>query len=295
MNKKPRSLVVAAIVLGVAAGGNTYAQSCQTGTPVAQCVFQGLLNTRLGNAVLSLDNEGGLVVGSIGSTGQDGVRITPVNPARTAHEDWEELARWIIKQICPSQICTTGASFEATGTLITGESIVVAQTVTTGAPGPQEIAISPNFTPIGASTFRIRIFNGAVPPAVVDLPGQNQAVTVDEFPTGFAFTDRDYGVTWDTPRSITIPGAGTFVGDELRLEPESPAVPMGRLSQVELRAADVTSAARGAGSFTILQEFLFRSSSIPALGGGGILALVLSLLASGAYLARRWMTNSTRA
>ena len=292
MNKKFGVLVAAAVVLGVAADGSAYAQTCPTDVPVTQCVFQTLLNTRLGNALLSLNATGELVVSGIGSTGQDGVSITFLDPARTAHEDWEEFARTEVKRFCDraggGDLCTTGALFEATGVLRTGQRIVVTHTQTADAPNSQEIQISPAFAPIGASTFRIRVFNGGVPPAVVDVPGQSLAITVDEFPTGYSFTNRDYGVTWDAPRNITVPGAGTVVGDELRLEPENPSVPMGRLQRLELQAADIASLARGAGSFTIIQEFLFRPARVvPALKGVGLLALVLALMVSGFYLVRR--------
>jgi hypothetical protein len=228
-----------------------------TYTPTYQLVFDGFVNTPLGQAELAIvDNE--LVVSNIGASGEDGFRVD--NPGfggfagssssfkrkaaenddfqiLSSHEDWEEMGIYATRDIDPG--APLGSSIEATS-LVTLEPIValaqgggssqITVTLTKTAPG---ITILPDFSAAGSTTYTYSVFNGAIMTDTVS--GQSAAVLAADWPVRNAFSE----YSWDGAVTITLPGSTPVVGDRLEILPESPTMMIMDVEALEVRLASI--------------------------------------------------------
>lgn len=166
-----------------------------------RCIFDGLTNLALGNAKLSLNGAGNLIVSGIGSTGRDGVRQDPL-PL-----DSFEMITGIE---CPNFV---GSAEGTTGVFIMyadfpGDvfSVYTVQNVGPGPDGVDVIRAQGDFSPIGATTYTLQIFNGE--DLVGDVRGLKEGVVT------FRKTDlREIDCTIDgrITTEITFPDIVTVV------------------------------------------------------------------------------------
>ncbi len=212
---------------------------CQPG----QTTIFGLDHVTLGQS--GLRRDGGLVVSNIGSSGCDGVSIDLGEIGEVA------TGELVVPANLPqSASCLATAFGQVSG--LTGR--VVSTLQGQAVPGG-EIQITPDFSPIGASSSTVQLFLGGMPvfqqsgntgpgcrfplpPSCLGscgtLPGGSPG-TVLRFPAG--------------PLPVTIPGGPTIQADTLVLTPDNPTLLVDFISRVDLRAADIP-------MFTILDEAL---------------------------------------
>ena len=152
-------------------------------------VYQGLLNTGLGSATLTLAGSQ-LDVANLGSSGQDGVSIALPDDLTGLDVHWQPLdasdslpAGSFIQE----QIIGAGAS-SANGLL---------GTVTMTKAGSGDYVVSADFSPISASTYTVQGYrNGVLVAQATGQPGASLA------------TCNIYGDSGCIPRFPTVPGGG---------------------------------------------------------------------------------------
>lgn len=185
-----------------------------------------------------------LTISNIGSSGQDGVLfdfldfIVGFVDIRGFRVDWLDL--------------------DPTGVLPVGATLMVSATgVVDGTPGQDlgqvqventlsALEFIPDFSPMQSSTHQVEVYNeGVLVKAVRGHTGQAATVgsgaSPKPWPTGVAILRGEvsnYAFMWPTPLVITIPGEGTFTGDELRILAETGGV--NSLQGVSLQAAEIS-------------------------------------------------------
>lgn len=175
-----------------------------------RCIFDGLTNVFLGNAALRLNGAGNLIVSNIGSSGLDGVRQDPLP---------SDSFQMITGIECPNFV---GSAEGTRGVFIMyadvpGDvfSVYTVENVGPGPNGVDVIRAEADFSPIGATTYTLQVFNGE------DLVGEVNGLKVGE--VTFAKTDiREIDCTIDGritteitfPDIVTVAATGEkFFGD----------------------------------------------------------------------------------
>jgi hypothetical protein len=144
-------------------------------------VYGGLTNTSLGRATLLLTNNQ-LILGNLGSNGQDGVSIDLPNYLSSVEVHWQPLDA--------SNTLPVGASITKGDTTNNNTTEVVASITVTKA-GPSNYVLSADFSKIRATNYNVLAFsNGVLVGEALHLPGPEVAVisampgSVDDEKTG---------------------------------------------------------------------------------------------------------------
>jgi len=180
-----------------------------------------------------------LTLGNIGSSGDDGVSVD-IEPS-----DGFDI-RW--RPIDPTPL-PIGASVRNS---VSG-SVGGAQTETIGAVRTENIGasleVSADFSQIGSLSTTVEVYDGGVLVGAVVGVTSPIVATLDarDWPTGFAARANFPGpaafglaLRFDAaPVAINLIGGGTFVGDELRLQPENPSGPTDFLSTNNDQHSDI--------------------------------------------------------
>ena len=206
--------------------------------------FGGLDHTGIGTATLDIQHNR-LIVSNLGSSGQDGVTIPmPKSASWMAH--WQPLD--------PTGSLPAGAYVQS-------EILGTAGSITNGPLGSWRLTklpsgsygVTANFTPLGASTVTLQVFNGTT--LVTTLTGQSGALVIvngcvdddhwgNPTPTGPYGLPTKFGgaLTLNDPRTFTFAGGTTAVGDRLVILPEGGAT-VSSLSQTKLLTSGITEVA----------------------------------------------------
>ncbi len=206
-------------------------------------ILSGVPHHSLGQA--RFDAAGGtLTISNIGSSGQDGVLfdfldfIVGFVDIRGFRVDWLDLD--------PTGVLPVGATLmvSATGVVdgLLGQNLGLVHVENTSP----VLEFVPDFSPVQSSTHQVEVYNeGVLVKAVRGHTGQAATVgsgaSPKPWPTGVAILRGEvsnYAFMWPTPLVITIPGEGTFTGDELRILAETGGV--NSLQGVSLQAVEIS-------------------------------------------------------
>lgn len=232
----------------------------------------------LGDASFSFP-EGDVSISNIGDSGDDGVSLSPYDGAGLTNlgEQEEDLIAAIQTDLVPIDVdgdASTGSTLalDSIGFSEGAEQDIGTMTFTAG--DAANTMISADFSPIGASTAIIEVFNqGSLVAEVMDFdlsgsfievtdpdaasvpwPGSVRAEGEPPPGPGCPYLGLD-GVLWSQTVAIAIPGGPTVMGDELYITPTGGTVSIDSLSSVSLRAS-------GIDSFTITNTD-FETAPIP--------------------------------
>ena len=211
---------------------------------VVSLVYQGLTNTSLGSATLSVASNQ-LTVGNLGTNGQDGVSIalTVGNLGTNGQDGVSFAAEWL--DLDPSNALPVGASVQSQsiGTAGSITNGLLGSTTVTKA-GTSDYVITADFSPLGSSTRTVQVWNG--PNLVAQVTGQSGPVvaTSVDFPPKLTGDIRPplCFPNWDWPSavSITISGGPTVMGTKILIIPEG-AAPVSSVSAEQILAAYIPS------------------------------------------------------
>jgi len=179
-----------------------------------------------------------LVISNLGSSGEDGARVD-LGEAESFRLGWRDLD--------PSDALPQGTllRFGSTGAVAGREQELGTIEIVKGA---SALELSADFSAIHSPTQRLEVYAGEELVTVVSghqgtvtLAGNNGVVT---WPAAVSKLGGDGGTTcyapeWDEPIRITIPGTGTFVGDELRVLAETDET-LDFISSFRLQAAQIS-------------------------------------------------------
>lgn len=276
-------------------GGNF----CQSPTV---CIFDGLINTALGQAQLSINAMQELVVSNVGESGADGVEITRPGDVdrspgdnRTAHEPWINLG---LIERRPIDISTTGqgAYFDTTSraTLTSNTAPFFASGVVTlhsEQISATQVEITPDLRATLPTDLMYEVYNGG---ALVGSCNSNavigSAIVADAWPTLESFVE----VRWAAPATVSITG-GTgcpsgVQADEIHIHPENAQRALLGVGKVTHLSKGIP-ALRAAETFVIVREEIgapfFSAAAIPTMPEWAMIALAMLVLAFGAWHARR--------
>jgi hypothetical protein len=160
------------------------------------------------------DDGTGLTISNIGSSGEDGV-WNP-SPQPMAHES----------EILSMDLTGYPSSLGLTATVLTTASTETSLgTLSCTAVGPGAWDLEADFTPLGTDTYAVQfLLDGS---ADGFLPVVPNPIRVAAAPTALSTNGQflfmglrpGYSARFDSPQLIAIPGAGSFVADELRFIP----------------------------------------------------------------------------
>jgi hypothetical protein len=162
-----------AILVAVAPSGAFAAfASCSSSCPSQQaCTFQGIANTALGSATLSINSSCNLVVDNIGPTGQDGVSQSSLPP--NTNEVVSEI-------LCPN-FATSKQGDMAIMTVRANVPGGVFYTLSIKNIGNSMMEMRPDFSPVGATRYTVTVMNGASVAGVFsDLPSATFQMAQDD-------------------------------------------------------------------------------------------------------------------
>jgi hypothetical protein len=198
-------------------------------------MYNGLTNTSLGNASMIFwgfrVSSNQLVIGNLGSSGQDGVEVA-LNPGNNFAGTWQPLD--------PINALPVGAYVQS-------QMIGTAGTVTNGLLGYARCAkagtgnyvISVNYSPLGSSTHTVQVYNGAN--LVAQVTGQTGSVCATvKLPPGTCTINPWLNQEWPNPTDITLAGGPTVTGTEILMIPEG-ATPVSSISAAQILAANIPS------------------------------------------------------
>lgn len=206
--------------------------------------FAGLPHVALGQAQLSENANGNLVISNLGASGQDGVNVA-LNDA----EGWS-------------------GEYVSSGPMPNGTDMSVALIGSVNGVPDQAVATyrkhivnnfeesTPDFSSIGTNTHSVAIYNAG---SLVTAVNGHQGIAIRIPQTNAVSKVRWYytkpgGVPWctqvvDQSVSIEIVGVGTFTGNVIVLGPDNLTATIGPLSAVNLTAS-------GISSLEVSQEFI---------------------------------------
>jgi hypothetical protein len=198
-------------------------------------LYQGLTNTSLGNATLVFwgfrVSSNQLVIGNLGSSGQDGVTIA-LNPGNNFTGEWLDLD--------PSNALPQGAYVRSQliGTAGAITNGVLGSTTCTKA-GTSNYLITVDYSPLGSFTHTVQVYNGTN--LVAQMAGQVGSVcATTKLPPGTCTINPYLNQEWPNPTFITISGGPTVVGTEILMIPEG-ATPISSVSAEQILAAAIPS------------------------------------------------------
>ena len=199
---------------------------------MASLIYQGLTNTALGNATLSVTSNK-LNVGNLGTNGQDGVSIA-LNGAHRFEAGLLDLD--------PSDALPVGASVQSQiiGTAGSVTNGLLGSTLITKA-GTSNWVMSVDYSPLGSSSRTVQVWNG--PNLVAQVTGQTGSVcaTSIHWPGVWRCTANWWlNMEWPIPILMTISGGPTVMGTEILLIPEGAAA-VSSVSAEQILAANIPS------------------------------------------------------
>ena len=193
-------------------------------------VYQGLTNTSLGGATISVSSNQ-LTVGNLGSSGQDGVDIA-LRPGNNFAGNWGGLD--------PSDALPVGAYVQSqmigtAGTLI--NEVLGSVKVKKGGTG--NYVVSVDYSPLGSATHTVQVYNGAN--LVAQLTGQvGAACATVKLPPWICTINPWLNQEWPNPTDITLVGGPTVTGTEILVIPEG-GTPVSSISAARILAANIPS------------------------------------------------------
>ena len=196
----------------------------------ASLVFQGLTNTSLGQAALVVSTNK-LVIANLGSSGQDGVRVS-LNPGGSFAGGWEELD--------PSNTLPVGAFVESQliGNAAGITNGVLGTTICTKA-GTSNFVVTVDYSPLGASTHTVQVYNGST--LVAQVTGQTGTLCATlKLPPWICTINPFLNNDWPTGTEISINGGPTVTGTELLMIPDGGEA-IGSASAVQIFASQIPS------------------------------------------------------
>ena len=233
----------------------------------ADMVYRGLLHAPQGGAVLAAQADG-LSVSNLGSSGQDGVSI-----ALPQASGWE--AHW--QPLDPADALPVGAyvQSEISGTAGTvSDGLLGSWTLTKAASGTY--AVTADFSPLGASTVTLEVYNGTT--LVTTLTGQSGALAnvngcVDDdhwghpTPAGPDGLPGRWGgaLTFLGPRTFSFSGSASVQGDRLVILPEG-APDVSSLTRARVLASGIAQISLDSESHSLQYAGLLHGS----LGQAGL-------------------------
>jgi len=210
-------------------------------------------HTTLGDARFSGTDMDTVRVSNIGSSGNDGVEIDFIDfivgdmVTSFEMEMLEIDSLDILPQTAMLMIGVTG-SVEGRA----GSDIGIIEIEKVG----NKLEFLPNFTAVNSTTTTIEIFNnGSFVNRVTGHTGIAAMVSSDKWPIGLGSIDSGANVftKWTSSLNITIPGFGTYFGNELRMTAESEEVNF--LESFSIRARDIP-------IFTLIDGTVGRDTTI---------------------------------
>lgn len=240
------------------------------------CTFDGLSNTALGSATLSINGNGHLLVANIGSSGQDGVsQHAPNNQTKLLGMGLE----------CPNfaaAITGTRARIEMYGDLPNPSLCSILTVEGVNDPGPADTKLSTTFdmSPVGTSLYTVKGMLGSM--TVKMLTGQSLPVLMSPL---VDYEDMACGI--DPNGKLTIhyrltnavpvmyPDATTVNSDEIWVTAENmgPTIPT---TQTRMDALF-----RNTGNIIINNETFLP---VPTLSEWGVAVMVLLVLSAATIL-----------
>ncbi len=228
--------------------------------------FQGLLHTRLGNALLTNHSDTSLSVINIGSSGNDGVRIH-LGDSTTAFSAE-------CMKLCPPKCPEIELTVSALGAVNNVQGLSLGSVKYTRYNSGNG-RLSPDFMPLGSSTFTLQVFNSGT--LLTTMQGDsNFVLLVPEQPTywklfSIAYTEGGSFIShickWNAPVLITIVGDTNIIGDEVRLLDDNPlSLSMQKMRKhspqlsTHLSEIDWRVKAESLYTFTLKNEHVFRGS-----------------------------------
>lgn len=194
----------------------------------------GVAHASLGNAALSVNAAGSVVVNNIGGTGQDGVEWLV-----GAANSWEAtFAEPMSAASLPTGLVTRST---IVGT-VNGQSERTMFTATLADLG-ERLVKTVDFTPIGSPTHRIEIYNGGnLVYAANNRSGS--AYRVAAIPAGstpcYLRTGECCG-TFSSVIDIEVQAGPTVAGDRVVIRAENPTATLGAISSIQMQAANMPS------------------------------------------------------
>ena len=205
----------------------------------ASLVYQGLTNTSLGSASVSI----ACCVSNLGSSGQDGVSLVVSNLGSSGQDGVSIALPGYLTGLDVGMVPLDVSNALPVGAYVEEQLVGSANSVTNGVLGSVQVtksgtnnyAVSANFSPLGASTYTVQAYLQGVlvaqatgqsnqPQAATSLPdscgfgtppGNAQKVTT--FLWGAAYLD------WTVASSITFSGGTNVTCDHLFITPENVA------------------------------------------------------------------------
>ncbi len=239
------------------------------------------LGSALGSAHIN-SNSAGLFVDNIGSSGMDGIALDSGLP-NTSNDieddqfiafsgDWDPIDPTDSAPAGATLALSTsgffGGSQQDTGSLIISNI---------GSSGKDGVRVTPDYTAVGSSSVDIEVLSGGISVLLatgVDNTGGAAATTVTDpggpvpWPThseatliapsappiargpGDPFNGIDTNLNWAQPVSISIPGQGTVLGDQLHFIPLGATSTFEGIESVSITAGDIPSLTITSTSFT---------------------------------------------
>lgn len=278
------SSVHASTVLITGSGGDTY---CMSGTSIPDCVSWSLAgatcqtgcpgtpqitNNTLGASAIN-QYLNGIVVSSIGASGNDGVLVSLSD---TIQFDMD---------LSPIDFSPVGATVDASAIgLWNGNPSAPLGHVTIANIGSGVRQVTADYSPIGATTVRVEIWDGDTCVRRVSVP-MGIVGTFSGTINGIGKTDGTTGcIIMDFPSQTTFTiagGNGSGVGNQVRVLAANPTFPVQSLTSFSFKGANI------GGSFTFKNQARRPLVPVPALSWQGLLALFVLMAGTTAWMFRR--------
>ncbi len=213
------------------------------------------LHRNLGDTKLEATSNNHLVISNIGASGDDGVEI-----------DLGESNDFFSTTILPPPPSPlppgSGCVATAFGQLSSTPDIQPVSFLHADVVGPQQLQLTPDFSPLGAQTFTLRLMAGGT--NLVMLPGISGPGCIIPPPPpggctgGCGPTPIGPQILLQFPDPIVceLPGGEVFTADTIIFDGESPTIPLDFVSHIHLQG-------NGLPFFTIVDEFI--GNPIPLL------------------------------
>ena len=211
-------------------------------------------------------DDGKLIVGNLGSSGQDGVTV---EVGKAASADFLINTYWCCAEPAPKPKGKAKAQYHGSVNGVPNQPLGDA-TVTYVNDGSEEYEMAADLSPLGSPTLRIEVWNGDT--LVTVLPGVPSGTfgRASRWPSGGGKTGRRFGdwvlgcISWDypLPTNFTIQGS-QYTGTRLLMLQESQPT-ANDLTSYTITATGLTNNAPGLDGFTLTAE---TSTPLPSPSG----------------------------
>ncbi len=248
-------------------------------------VYQGLINTSLGNAALAVEGTG-LIVTNLGSSGQDGVSIAMPMPC--GGEDEPPCITMLTNHL--TGLTVNWQPLDVSNTLPVGAYVQsqalfntsVLGTLTATKAGTSNYVISADYSGQGASNYMVQAYYEGVLVGQTTVQSGGSAATVNIMPTGKDLGDIITPLSDEWPDGegvlLTISGGTTSVPcDQLVVSPLGPAgipptafqIAASQVPGITINSEDVSLIYQGLTNTALGSAALIPSCCVSNLGSSG--------------------------